>query len=183
MPVSKNLETAEKYWELYQQGFSFEEVGKSFGVSRQAVWGVLKNHGYPLRKKRQLPFIEYEGKRYVYDDGHYRYTEKGKSIFLHRVVWEQHKGSIPAGYNIYHINGDKSNNSIENLQCLSPKEYKNLYAQQNKACNSKKVRRLDTGEIYESVADAAKKVGIDRAAIARAIERNGKSAGTKWEYI
>ena len=41
----------------------------------------------------------------------------------HRVVWEKHNGKIPKGYVIHHKNGNKKDNSISNLECLSPKEH------------------------------------------------------------
>lgn len=34
----------------------------------------------------------------------------------HRIVWELHNGPIPDGLTIDHIDGDKTNNSIENLR-------------------------------------------------------------------
>ena len=44
------------------------------------------------------------------------FQKKGKR--LHRVVWEYHNGEIPEGYDIHHIDGDRSNNDAENLQML-----------------------------------------------------------------
>ena len=38
---------------------------------------------------------------------------------LHVVIWENHYGkSVPKGYVIHHIDGNKTNNSINNLQCV-----------------------------------------------------------------
>ena len=50
--------------------------------------------------------------------GYVRRTENGKRIFAHRWEWEKYKGPIPEGYDIHHIDGDKKNNAIENLECL-----------------------------------------------------------------
>ena len=44
----------------------------------------------------------------------------------HVLVWEQHNGPIPEGYQIHHIDGDKSNNSIENLQLVSALDHKRI---------------------------------------------------------
>jgi hypothetical protein len=45
----------------------------------------------------------------------------GKSILAHRVVWELHNGAIPDGLIVDHINGDASDNRIENLRCVKSK--------------------------------------------------------------
>lgn len=42
---------------------------------------------------------------------------------LHREVWKDHNGDIPDGHHIHHVDGDPTNNNIENLECVSPKEH------------------------------------------------------------
>lgn len=44
-------------------------------------------------------------------------------IHAHRWVWINHNGAIPKGMDIHHIDGDKSNNEIENLKMLSRAEH------------------------------------------------------------
>lgn len=39
--------------------------------------------------------------------------------YLHRDIWEFHFGKIPKGHHIHHKDGNKSNNDISNLECLS----------------------------------------------------------------
>lgn len=51
----------------------------------------------------------------------YYFQRKGKR--LHRAVWEYHNGRIPKGYHIHHKDGDRTNNDIENLALILPKEH------------------------------------------------------------
>lgn len=44
------------------------------------------------------------------------FQHKGKR--LHRTVWEYHHGEIPNGYHIHHIDGNRSNNGIDNLALI-----------------------------------------------------------------
>ena len=45
----------------------------------------------------------------------------------HRRIWVSHYGTIPEGYVVHHKNGDKKDNRIENLQCVSIKEHGKLH--------------------------------------------------------
>jgi hypothetical protein len=64
--------------------------------------------------------------------GHERITRDGykevkvsePNVFklYHRLIWEQHNGPIPKGYNIQFKDGDKLNTTIENLYIISRKE-------------------------------------------------------------
>ena len=51
-----------------------------------------------------------------------RHTVNGVRDYSHRHVWRELKGEIPNGYEIDHINNNKHDNRIENLQCISLKE-------------------------------------------------------------
>ena len=44
---------------------------------------------------------------------------QGKYYSFHRWIWEKHYGKIPSGYEIHHKNGDKLDNRIVNLECLT----------------------------------------------------------------
>ena len=74
----------------------------------------------------------------VIDDTHqrfngvtYRPIKEGHfvkpQLHLHRVVWEYYHGNIPDGYHIHHVDEDKTNNRIENLQALTASEHRSVH--------------------------------------------------------
>ena len=42
-----------------------------------------------------------------------------KATSVHRLVWETFNGEIPVGYEIDHIDGNKQNNALSNLRCVT----------------------------------------------------------------
>jgi len=65
----------------------------------------------PWNKNKRKVVINTEGYRQLWDGGKY--------ALLHRLVWIKHKGEIQEGFHIHHINGDKTDNRVENLQEVS----------------------------------------------------------------
>lgn len=55
----------------------------------------------------------------------------GKRIDEHRLIWEKAYGEIPEGYIIHHIDGNKSNNDLSNLQMMSREEHSRLHGKLN----------------------------------------------------
>ena len=56
-------------------------------------------------------------------DGYWHVTwQSGKRWKMHRLVWEWHNGPIPEGLEIDHINNNREDNRIENLQLLTKAE-------------------------------------------------------------
>lgn len=49
------------------------------------------------------------------------FQRKGRR--LHREVWQYHNGEVPSGYHVHHIDGDRSNNSIENLALMEGRDH------------------------------------------------------------
>lgn len=41
----------------------------------------------------------------------------------HHWVWEQHNGNVPKGMILHHIDGNRLNNKLDNLELMNPKEH------------------------------------------------------------
>ena len=73
--------------------------------------------------------------QYIFFNGRkYSKTEKGYYIcttiphpYLHVDIWKATHGEIPKGYEIPHRDFNPSNNALENLQCLSRKEHRQIH--------------------------------------------------------
>ena len=87
------------------------------------------------------------------------YKEKGKMCYIHRLVWETFSGEIPDNMQIDHIDTDTSNNNLNNLRCVTGRENKKKYHNNN--TNWRK-RRKEFVELYEQLGtytEVAKVVG------------------------
>ncbi len=114
---------AEQMYQMYEQGYSLEQIGQIWGVTRQSVFDMFRRRGWELRKKKELPVVVFNDAKYTLDNhGYYRRTD-GNRNWLHQDVWEFSNGPVPQGYEIHHKDQNKINNDIANLECLTPTEH------------------------------------------------------------
>jgi hypothetical protein len=90
---------------------------------------------YPKKDGVVTESVVFNGRKYnrypnAKNNAHKRYyTIGGGGSLLHRDIWEFHNGSIPDGHHVHHKDGDWSNNSIENLECIPASEHYKQHAQ------------------------------------------------------
>jgi hypothetical protein len=78
--------------------------------------------------------LEYNGHTYWRTRKYYtRGATGGREQLLHRQMWIDANGPIPAGYAIHHINGDALDNRVENLACVPLREHAKQHAQERAA--------------------------------------------------
>ena len=90
------------------------------------------------------------------------------SYYVHRFVFECIKGVIPKKFHVDHLDNCKANNSIYNLQLLTPRE------NTQKSCNKKVVSiNLETREenIFASLKIAGEELGIKKAKYLRDLQK------------
>lgn len=61
-----------------------------------------------------------------------------KHYLIHRLVWETFKGKIPAGLEVNHLDEDKTNNCLDNLELLTRKENNNYGTHNERVAATKK---------------------------------------------
>lgn len=95
-------------------------------------------------------FIIYFGKKfYIQTNGYWirrewiKEIKKYKTLLAHRWVWVNHCGEISEGMDIHHIDGNKSNNEINNLKCLTRSEHLKEHAN-NGHDKEKRIKQLDS---------------------------------------
>ena len=74
--------------------------------------------------------FEYDGLIWTKNGDYWK--RRGYGLF-HRYLWKKYNGEIPKGWVVHHIDHNKENNDISNLQCMDGKEHMGLH--QSKRCN------------------------------------------------
>lgn len=82
------------------------------------VFGTRGPGGCPYKTPKELKGSEVAGYKVV----SIRNGATKLQCRVHRIIWIAEHGVIPDGYVVDHINNDKKDNRIENLQLLTPKE-------------------------------------------------------------
>ena len=84
------------------------------------------------------PNTTHKGKKYgLSKTGYYIRSEP-----LHIRVWEDLHGPIPEGMVIHHINGDKTDNNIDNLVCLTRRDHGLIHPGRHSPLSEKEIEAL-----------------------------------------
>lgn len=117
----------------------------------------------------------------------------GKTFFLHRLIWKIVNGVIPNGMQVNHIDENKDNNSIVNLNLMTPKENTNWGTGTERSSKtrlnlpqmSKSIIGLKDGEIklYFSSTQEAGRNGFQHSHISKCCKGiHNHHKGYQWQY-
>lgn len=97
-------------------------------------WGRIKSLNYNRTGKEKILRPRKSG---GYLHVFLRKNGNGKNLYVARLVWEAFNGPIPEGMQVNHINEDKNNNRLENLNLTTPKENANWGTRNKRMAKSK----------------------------------------------
>lgn len=175
--------------EVWRQVIGYQGLYEvsNFGNVRSIATSVGKQRAIIL--KPQTVTKGYKSVR-LYDLEH-----KGKTKRLHRLVWEAFNGEIPYGMQVNHIDENKANNALDNLNLMTNQENINWgtgnerrsKTEMNRKSHSKPVICLSlSGEYiaeYPSQAEAYRKTGTKQCQISNVCTGKINSAnGYKWMF-
>lgn len=115
-------EIQNKIFEMYLDGFTHEEIRKECKVRHIGKILKQKYPGYENKKKKFLRKDIVDSFGYIKirldkDDPYFEMTRGNGYIFKHRYIMAQHlKRLLTTDEQVHHIDGDRSNNDISNLQ-------------------------------------------------------------------
>lgn len=98
--------------------FNINEGNIIVDAEKGKVYGTRGPGGKKLSKPKELTGTILNGYRVV----SIRNGQTKLQCRVHRIVWISKNGIIPDGYVVDHINNNKQDNRISNLQILTPKE-------------------------------------------------------------
>ena len=87
-------------------------------LSREEALYYFKDEGYTVSWKNTLNPRIPNGRHVTNTDGpgYYQVRVNGKFHRVHRLLWIMRNGEIPNGMQVDHIDGNKKNNSVDNLR-------------------------------------------------------------------
>lgn len=173
----------------YEGLYQISNLGRVRSLDRY----VKKNGKLKFVKRKIInPFLNQGG----YLQVHLSKNGNGKKYSVHRLVYEAFVGEIPEGMQVNHISECKTENFLENLNLMTPKENMNwgtaikrsVKANTNHPQKSKKVIQKNLqGEIikkWPSTMEIQRQLGYDNPNISACCRGKYKQAyGYIWQYV
>ena len=120
--------------EIWKDIKGFEGIYQVSNLGRVRSLPRQTNNQFGKKERILKPWIK--------RNGYYQIGLRKQSIvkwyLVHRLVYEAFNGSIPEGLQVNHINEIKTDNRLENLNLMTPKENTN-WGTRNERCSKKQI--------------------------------------------
>lgn len=184
------LENAQnKHLEKTPESPKFDEIVFTQEELDNEIWKEYKDTGYLVSNLGRVRGIKNKilsGTRLM--SGYISYSLSRENLLGHLLVWMTFVGNKKENADINHIDGNKHNNRLSNLEEVSHQENMQKAADETNAWNFRKVGEYnDKGEllnVYLNASDAARQIGILPGSMRNTIRRNGKCFnGLTYRYL
>ena len=136
------------------------------------VISYKRGAGYPLKV--------------YHNNGGYQMVGVGASPqFVHRMVAETWIPNPNHYLEVNHIDGDKDNNRVENLEWVTHSQnMSHAYRTGLRKVKTTPIRIPETGEVFESISECARRIGVSQPAISNCLAgRRSTHHGYHFEYV
>lgn len=110
-------------------------------------------------------------------------NEGREKVYVHRIVAMAFLSNENGFSDVNHIDGNKENNSVDNLEWCSHRSNQIHMIQNRMTKKAIPVLCVESGEVYNSMTEAEKKKGVDRHFIKKACESGNVYKGYHWRYV
>ena len=167
----------------------WKDIPNYEGIYQASNMGRVKSF-YGLKEKILKPKISHNG---YYRVALYKNSTQ-KWYQMHRLVWEAFNGQMPEGLQVNHINEIKTDNRLENLNLMTPKENCNYGSRNERRAKkqingkcSKPVLQFTLDDVFIKEFPSAHQIerenGFNNSHISACCKGKLKQAyGYKWKY-